>query len=106
MAIKVQRLIDVYVPNIISTLPQTDYNSRLNTGFGQAVKTVKTMQIYDRWGNMLYSKQNLLPNDDSTAWDGKYRGDFVNPGVYIWLLELELIDGTIEKYSGDVTVVR
>ena len=34
------------------------------------------------------------------------RGKYVDPGVYVWFLEVELVDGGREVYRGDVTVVR
>jgi hypothetical protein len=49
---------------------------------------------------------DVAPDPSSVAWDGRSRGDYVLPGVYAWMMELELVDGTVEKYRGDVTVVR
>jgi len=106
MALRVQRIIGVYVPNALSILPTTDENSRLELNFGPAVQRVTLLQVYDRWGTLLHEVRNALPGDQSQAWDGQYRGDPVLPGVYIWRLEVELVDGVVERYEGDVTVVR
>jgi len=106
MALRVQRIIGVYVPNALSILPTTDENSRLELNFGPAVQRVTLLQVYDRWGTLLHEVRNALPGDQSQAWDGQYRGDPVLPGVYIWRLEVELVDGVLERYEGDVTVVR
>ena len=55
---------------------------------------------------MLHEAQNALPGDSSISWDGRYKGKLVNPGVYVWQIELELVDGTVLKKIGDLTVVR
>ncbi|MCC6410938.1 MAG: gliding motility-associated C-terminal domain-containing protein, partial [Saprospiraceae bacterium] len=59
-----------------------------------------------RWGNLLYQVENVAPDGSAVAWDGRSRGDYVLPGVYAWMMELELVDDTVEKYRGDVTVIR
>ncbi|MBK9338662.1 MAG: hypothetical protein IPM98_19875 [Lewinellaceae bacterium] len=54
----------------------------------------------------MYETQNTLPKDESRAWDGRWKGKPVQPGVYLWQLELLLVDGRTENLSGSVTVVR
>jgi hypothetical protein len=49
---------------------------------------------------------NILPNDPSSGWDGRYRNKFVEPGVYVFWAEVELADGSTRVLSGDVTVVK
>ena len=106
MTLQVQRLIGVYVPNALSMLPTTDLNSRFDLNFGPAVQRIQWLRIYDRWGTLLHELRNAAPDDDAQAWDGRYRGEQVPPGVYVWQMELQLVDGTTEQYEGDVTVVR
>jgi hypothetical protein len=70
------------------------------------VRKVSLMRIYDRWGELLHEAYNALPGDGSLNWDGRYKGKLVNPGVYIWHIEMELYDGTVFKKMGDLTVIR
>jgi len=62
------------------------------------------VQVFDRWGNLVFAG-----NDPEQAWNGKWRGQPLSPGVYLWHLEWsgELL-GTPKTYrqSGDVTLVR
>ncbi|HND88100.1 MAG TPA: gliding motility-associated C-terminal domain-containing protein, partial [Saprospiraceae bacterium] len=106
MALRVSRYIDVYVPNALSIHPKTDLESRFDISYGAAVKQVRLLQVFDRWGNLLHEVRNASPQDQSRSWNGQYKGDPVMPGVYVWLLELELVDGSIERRQGDVTVLR
>ena len=104
ITLRLQRLVQVYVPNAIA--PSHSQNSRLELNFGPAVRKVKYFRIFDRWGTLLHENLNTLPDDTAAAWNGTYLGKNVLPGVYIWQLEVELVDGGVERYQGDVTVVR
>lgn len=100
----VDRSRNVYAPNIFS--PDGDgYNDRF-TLFAKGVVNIKQLRVYDRWGNALFLGENLMPNDESKGWDGSFRGDILNPGVFVWFAELEFIDGQTEVFSGDVTIKR
>jgi gliding motility-associated-like protein len=59
--------------------------------------------IYDRWGNMVFESDN--PED---CWDGRYKGSPAVQGVYVYLLEMSILDCETPKTfqrTGDITVV-
>jgi gliding motility-associated-like protein len=61
-------------------------------------------EIFDRWGNLVFSSQEL-----PFAWDGAFNGQMMNPGVYIYMITLVYSNGlslVTENLTGDVTVVR
>jgi gliding motility-associated-like protein len=70
------------------------------------IKSITRFVIYDRWGNEVYEAAHLTPNDPSMGWDGKFRNLLVNPGVFVYLAEIEFMNGEAEVFAGDVTVVR
>lgn len=95
----------IYVPNSFS--PNGDGVNDLFTIYGNAsINVVHNLNIYDRWGDLLYFREFLNINDPSQGWDGLFRGKLMDPGVYIYVFEVELVDGTLRQYKGDVTVVR
>jgi gliding motility-associated-like protein len=57
-------------------------------------------QIYSRWGNLLFETNN--PNQ---GWDGRYNGEFVEMGVYVYRLVYENPDESTSVQTGTVTVV-
>ena len=73
---------------------------------GTDVQQIKNWQIFDRWGNAIFSANDFQPNDPTYAWDGKARGDDAASAVYVWYVEVEFIDGEVELFKGDVTLVR
>jgi len=45
-----------------------------------------------------------LPNDPTFGWDGMMKGQKVNPAVFVYVAEIEFVDGQKIVYKGDVTV--
>lgn len=95
----------VFLPNIIYP-GSIETNNVFSVYAGPEVSKVRALQIYDRWGEMLFENKNFAPNDPQLGWDGHSRGKEVNPGVYVYVVDIEFIDGSTEVFSGDVTVVR
>ncbi len=57
-------------------------------------------QIYNRWGQLLYESI-----DANEGWDGKYKGNLVPGGVYVYLLNYQNSEGENISLRGTVTVV-
>ncbi len=96
---------DVYLPNIF-----TPNNDGLNDYFymksGSGVKKINRLMIFDNWGDKLFDKVNLRKNVPNDGWDGMYNGKEVGLGVYVYVFELELEDGSIKRIAGDITIVK
>ncbi|MBL7826197.1 MAG: gliding motility-associated C-terminal domain-containing protein, partial [Saprospiraceae bacterium] len=103
MILTVDPIVNVYIPNAMGGEGE---NARFEINFGPAVRKINMLRIYDRWGSLLHEAQNNLPGDSALGWDGRHNGALVAPGVYVWYLEVELVDGRIFKKKGDLTVVR
>ena len=99
---------NVYVPNVFT--PNGDgFNDIFRPRAGQGIQQINFMRIFDRWGNLVFEAENFLPSDTdlgSVGWDGKFGGKFMNPGVFVFVVEVEFIDGRILLYRGDVTLIR
>ncbi|MCB9354963.1 MAG: hypothetical protein H6575_10400 [Lewinellaceae bacterium] len=96
----------VYVPNIFHPGSSDPLNYQLMIQGGTGVAKIRQWQIFDRWGSSVFVAEDFLPNDPDVAWDGRVRGDDANPGVYTWFAEIEFVDGEVELFKGDVTVLR
>lgn len=68
---------------------------------------VKSMKIYDRWGNLVFIAENRPANSPSDGWSGAFGNIQAVPGVYVYLVTV-LIDGKPgeDVYSGSVTLIR
>ena len=97
----VNETVRIYVPSAFS--PNGDNsNDELLVYPGPAVQQVLTFQVYNRWGGMVYEWNG----EPETGWDGKVDGKDLNPGVYSYLVEAQLINGTQVSRAGAVTLVR
>ena len=96
----------VFVPQIFS--PNGDGTNDVFMVYGDLsqISRIKVFQTYDRWGEKLYDGRNLTPNDESSGWDGRLNGREMKPGVYVWYLEVEFINGSTLVKKGDITLVR
>jgi len=98
---------NVYFPNVFT--PNGDgINDFFSPFTGVGVEMVRNFRIYDRWGELVYFQENFLPGGSEFpfGWDGKLRGKRASSGVYLYLSEVEFIDGTVLLYRGDVTIMR
>ena len=57
--------------------------------------------IYNRWGTLVYEF-----TDPEVGWDGKYRGKYVDTGVYFFVITATGSDGVKYKRHGDINVLR
>ncbi|MEQ1585104.1 MAG: PKD-like domain-containing protein, partial [Cyclobacteriaceae bacterium] len=60
------------------------------------------MQIFDRWGNLIFES-----NSANVGWDGyNDNGKLMPAGVYVYKLTIRLSDGQRSTQIGDVTMIR
>lgn len=98
---------NVYIPNIFS--PNRDgRNEDFRIYACQGVQAVNFVRIFDRWGSQVYEDSNIQPNclDGIRLWDGNFRGKPVDPAVFVYMIEVEFLDGATLLYRGDVSVLR
>lgn len=73
---------------------------------GNDIQQIRTFQIFDRWGNMVFGREDFPPNDPTLGWDGKFNGQPMNAAVYVFYAEIEYIGGRVEMIRGDLTLIR
>ncbi len=97
---------EVLVPTGFS--PNGDGQNELLSVLGrsQQIERIKTFNIYDRWGELVYKRENFSINDTAVGWDGTFRGKEMNPGLFIWTVEVDYIDGSSEVFQGQTNLIR
>jgi gliding motility-associated-like protein len=93
----------VYIPNVFS--PNYD---GINDVFYIQTKhpiQIKKWQIFNRWGDLVFAKSNIYTNDQNEGWDGRFKGEPLEKGIYIWQLELEYLNGDSVFLGGDVLIL-
>ena len=94
----------VFVPTGFT--PNGDFvNDRLTIRGKEGTKII-TFKVYDRWGELLYEAQDFKINNDDFGWDGKFKGETMTSGMYVWYMEVEYIDKEKEIIKGNTSLIR
>ena len=96
---------NVFAANIFAP-GNNDINGEFRIVTGPGVERVNEFLIYDRWGNLMFESTEYEAGVGSEAWDGRFNGTLVPPGVYVYYANVSFIDGVISEYKGSITVVR
>ncbi len=88
----------LYVPNSFS--PNDDGKNEIFQPKGINIVSYQ-LQIFDRWGERMYSTNNFL-----NGWDGSYNGGSCQDGIYVWKIEATNSRGTTKNLSGTVNLFR
>ncbi|HRI58602.1 MAG TPA: gliding motility-associated C-terminal domain-containing protein [Saprospiraceae bacterium] len=96
----------VYIPNIFK--PDSPSENSIFTVFGNEdqIVNINSLQVFDRWGGLVFENFDFQPNDLNSGWDGMVRGDKANPAVFVYYAEILFIDGETVLYKGDVMLYR
>ena len=66
---------------------------------------INSIRIFDRWGNMVWGFEGpFQARDNNVVWDGKFNGQTLQPGVYVYFVDLIQNDRNKIR-SGDVTII-
>ncbi|MBX9784103.1 MAG: gliding motility-associated C-terminal domain-containing protein [Chitinophagaceae bacterium] len=61
-----------------------------------------TMQVFNRWGQLIYTTNNAF-----NGWDGTYKGNVQNPGIYNYKISYtDIQNGTGVQTKGNVVLLR
>ncbi|MEL6944039.1 MAG: proprotein convertase P-domain-containing protein, partial [Bacteroidota bacterium] len=69
--VRVERIFKHYVPNAFSP-NENGVNERL-TVYSENDAVIKSFQVYDRWGGLVFSASDFAANDLMSGWDGTGR---------------------------------
>ena len=96
----------VFIPNAFS--PDENGFNDFVTIFAEesSVRSIPSFRIFNRWGDLVFEKENLIPNVETEGWDGYFNNKKMQNGVYIYVAEIEFIDGETEIFKGDITLIE
>ena len=94
----------VFFPNIISANNDGINDSFTVYGSEPQIQIVRSMQIFDRWGALVFNESNFPVNDETAGWNPSRSSNDYEVGVFVFVAELEFLDGAIRQYSGTFTL--
>lgn len=69
---------------------------------GITTTQVVRLQMFNRWGQLLYDSSY----GGEVRWDGRFEGEILADGVYIFAAEILFDDGRVIPYHGDVLMAK
>ncbi len=100
----VDKNFQVFVPNSFS--PNGDGSNDFFTVYSRFVERVNSMSIYNRWGDLVFIAEDFPSNSPTEGWDGMHNGKELNPAVFVYVVELTMVDGSKKVISGDVSLIK
>ena len=94
----------VFVPNAFT--PDGDGINDIAMVRGKGIVTVKTFRIFNRWGEVVFERNNFPPNETRHGWDGKVKGVIGGPDVFVYTAEVVCENGTTYTYKGNISIIK
>lgn len=95
---------NIFIPNTFS--PNNDGSNDVFFPRGKGIAGVKSLQIFNRWGNLIFQKTNFAINDPRSGWDGTFNGKPLDAEVFVYQIEVICETGQVFSYKGDISLIR
>jgi gliding motility-associated-like protein len=95
---------NLFIPNTFS--PNGDGSNERFYPRGTGIHLIKSLRVFNRWGEVVFERLNFNANDAASGWDGTYKGAKLSPDVYIYSCEVVCINNEIIPFKGDITLLR
>ena len=104
--VNIKKELKYFIPNVFS--PNGDgINDVVDIYLGPEIKLVKEFEIFDRWGEKVFSVSNQINSlNGLKTWDGKLGGQKMNPGVFVYFAKFILLDGSEELVTGEISLLN
>ncbi len=96
--------VTVFLPNTFS--PNNDGSNDLFYVRGKGLDRVKSLRIFNRWGEIVFEQKDFPVNSMQHGWDGKMKGQKPHPDVYVYQLEVFCGNGNLIHSSGNVALIQ
>jgi gliding motility-associated-like protein len=105
MTVWVENTAEIFVPNSFSP-NQDGWNDYFIPFGGRKVKRILQMTVWARNGALLFKAHHINHSDETQGWDGKFNGQDMPIGTYMYLLEVEFWDESAKTFTGDINLFR
>jgi gliding motility-associated-like protein len=95
---------NVFIPNTFS--PNGDGANDIFYPRGSGLFSIKSFKIFNRWGEIVYERNDFMPNDERAGWNGMYKGQKQNPDVFIYTMDIICDNSTTLTYKGNIALIK
>jgi len=94
---------NLFIPNTFS--PNGDGSNDVFYPRGTGLSRVKSLRIFNRWGEVVFEKQDFPVNNAAAGWNGSYKGRKPQADVYIFQAEVFCENGEIITLNGNISLI-
>jgi gliding motility-associated-like protein len=95
---------NVFLPNTFS--PNGDGANDVFYPRGTGLYNIRSMRIFNRWGEPVFEAANFQANDASKGWNGSFKNKPAPNDVYVYFVEVICENNAILTYSGNIALIR
>ena len=102
-------IIECNPDNLLIPSAFTPNNDGLNERFfpiGRGITKINKFQIFNRIGELIFSRTDFVPGDSSFGWDGTYKQKPQPSGAFVYVVEALCDLGKAIKKKGTVLLLR
>ncbi|WP_343634610.1 PKD domain-containing protein [Fluviicola sp.] len=102
LVVTVKPSFELFVPNAFTPDGDEFNNTFMATGYG-ILETDFSMEIYNRWGELIFESHNM-----QIGWDGSYGAgtERVQDGTYTWVIRFKDLTNTLHEKNGHLSLLR
>jgi len=68
--------------------------------------SIKSLTIFNRWGQMVFQKKDFPVNNSNAGWDGRYKNVPQAADAYVYMMELNCSGNKVFVKRGTITLLR
>jgi gliding motility-associated-like protein len=95
---------NVFLPNTFS--PNADGMNDQFYPRGVGLYNIKSFKIFDRWGQLVFTRNGISANNAADGWDGTRNGVKLPIDVYVYILEVLCLNNIVLPFKGNVSLIR
>lgn len=93
-----------FIPNTFS--PNNDGVNDYFYPRGRSIYNIQSMRVFNRWGQMVFQRQNFPANSETMGWDGTFNGRPAPSDAYVYIVEVICNNAQVVALQGTITLVR
>lgn len=94
---------NLFIPNTFS--PNGDGSNDVFYPRGRGLERIKTLRVFNRWGEVVFEKRDVPVNDPNAGWNGSFKGGRPIADVYIYQAEVFCENGELIKLNGNIALI-
>ena len=106
ITITVNKSRDIYIPNAFS--PNKDgINDFFRPFGGFEIVQIQSLMVFNRWGGLIYQNEDgFTLEEKDVGWNGYANGKEIDPGTYLYTMNVQFIDGETVLFTGEVNLIK